>query len=136
MTWIDDRLAERKASRERWGLIKQHADAVYEALWKQIVEYVTEAKSKSISVFTNGSVHHRIVSLSWPIKPATKDPDHLHVTMTRTSIHARGEKVDLEFRFGAYPDGVVGLTLDGEPISTEATARRILDPFLFPELQP
>jgi hypothetical protein len=131
MTWIDDRLAQEKARRERWDLIKQHADAVYEALWTQIVEYVAEAKSKSLSVFTTGSVHDRIVSTS----PDARYPDQLHVTMGKGRIRAHGTGIDIEFLLDVCPDGVVCLKLRGEPISTEAAAIRILDPLLFPNLQ-
>jgi hypothetical protein len=46
MSWIDDRKAEAEELERRKSLILAEAEGIYESLWKQINEFVNEAKGK------------------------------------------------------------------------------------------
>jgi len=46
-----------------------------------------------------------------------------------------GDRGHFFFELDICPDGVVCLMFEGSPISVEDAAIRVLDPFLFPQLQ-
>jgi hypothetical protein len=116
MTWINERLIQRQALRERSALVREHAIPIYEALWQKIVERVDEARRESFPLVTMGSLQDRRVVLA----PAGC---------------ARGSHgLKLEFVLDVCPDGVVCLKFHGERIGEDEAAIEILDAFLFPEL--
>jgi len=50
-------------------------------------------------------------------------------------IRVAGDRGHFFFELDICPDGVVCLMFEGSPISVEDAAIRVLDPFLFPQLQ-
>lgn len=137
MSFIDDRLAERKELERRNNLIDEHAIPIYEALWKKIAEHVKEAHEKGLPVLTNGSLQNRIVRMSVDPAPhqSGRRPDEFRLVLKNDRISARGDRgLNLEFTLDVCPDGLVCLKAQGMEISVEEAAIRILDPFLFPDL--
>src|ERR1051326_5801224 len=94
LTWIEERLADRKLRQERAALIRSHAGALYDALWAAIMEHVEEGKKKGLPLFTNGAVHRRIVRLSVNSLPheagRAADEFILALAEDKRSISARG----------------------------------------------
>ncbi len=134
MSWIDDRLTEQKALKERKALIAEHAIPIYEALWDKITEYVEEAKARSSPLITNGSLQNRSV-ISVPPGDGNQKTDQFRLVLEKESIVARGTReLNFEFRLDVCPDRVVCLKLNKEEISVDDAAKEILDKFLFPDL--
>jgi hypothetical protein len=134
MTWIDTRMADLEAWRKRNSTIRAHAADIYEALWKEIVEHLDEAKQKGFPLSTNGASRKRVVSLEKDNKPGQHWELDVILVDPKDRIRAKGDRVDLFLDLDICPDGVVCLKLDGKQISLEEAAIRILDPFLFPQL--
>jgi hypothetical protein len=133
MSWIDERLAERQALVERNRLLDDHAVQVYAAVWKEMMTFVEEAKTKGFSnLLTNGSVQNRRLILAVPGNDKT-----LSVTMTdKRIIRASCSGKESRFELDVCDGGIVCLRHDGEQVTEQEAARRILDPFLFPDLPP
>lgn len=135
MTWIDRRIADLEALKTRRSMIREHALEIYEALWKEITEHLAEAKAKGFPVSTNGAPRKRLISLLK--QNLSGDSFELEVSLVdgKDRIRASGDRVDLFLDLDLCPDNVVCLKLAGRQISIEDAAIRILDPFLFPQLQ-
>jgi len=129
MSWIDERLAQRKALNERNQLLDEHAAEIYAAIWKEMMTFVEEAKSKGFTdLLPNGTAQNRRLILG--------NPDHnrtIMLTMTDKRVIRGGS---LSFELDICDGGIVCLKHDGEQVSERDAARLILDPFLFPEFSP
>ncbi len=138
MSWLDERFAEAEALEARNRLIEQHAGGVYESLWEQVKLFIDEGRRHSMEILTNGSPFDRIVTVPVTPSPAQrgKSPKQLHIELAKDkhSITATGAAPEICLEIGVCDDGVVCLKSDGAPISIEAAATKILDPFLFPQL--
>jgi hypothetical protein len=132
MSWIDDRLEQREALAERNKLIDENADAIYYALWKEIVGFIEEAVTKGLRVSTNGAVQRRYIVLEAPLGLGQQ---RLELTMeSKRTISAAGGSLNLKFDLDVCTDSVVCLKQQGHQISERETAMLILDQFLFPDL--
>ena len=138
MSWLDDRKAETVELERRKSLILAEAEGIYESLWKQINEFINEAKGKGFSVDTNGSPLKRVVSLL--VNPQTdqrwSQAETLHVELAqdRRSITATGRGGHLHMDIDIRDDNVVFLKIDGKAVAMRDAAIKILDRFLFPQL--
>jgi hypothetical protein len=129
MGWIDERLTQRKALSERNRLLDEHAAEIYAAVWKEMMAFVEEAKSKGfVDLLANGTAQNRRLILGTPENSRT-----LTLTMTDKRAIRAGS---LSFELDICDGGIVCLKHDGEQVSERDAARLILDPFLFPELNP
>lgn len=135
MTWIERRLADLESWKKRNATIRERASEIYEALWKEILGHLDDAKEKDFLVSTNGALRKRVIRL----EKQNKSGQHFEVEVilvdTKDRIRATGDRVNLSLDLDICPDGVVCLKLAGTPISIEDAAISILDPFLFPQLQ-
>lgn len=131
MSWIDDRLAERKVLEERNHLLDDHAVDIYTAVWKEMMTFVEEAKTKGFSnLLPNGSVQNRRIILA-----VHGNDEALSLTMSnKRIIRASLPGKELLFDLDVCDGGIVCLKHDGEQVNEQEAARRILDPFLFPDL--
>ena len=131
MSWIDERLAERKALADRNRLLDEHAVSIYEAVWEEMMKVVEEAKTKGgLALFPNGGLQKRHITWAVPSNDRT-----LNFTMKdKRQIRASGTGVDLVFELDICDGGVVCLKYGVSQVSEQEAARAILDPFLFPEL--
>jgi hypothetical protein len=88
------------------------------------------------AIETNGGSFARIVKACIP--PNWKIPKELKIVldMTREKISASHDDQIIEFSIDVCDDGVVCLKRDGKRVLIKEAAQLILDPFLFPELQP
>ena len=112
------------------------AMVIFDDLWREIVALVKEAKEKGLSVFTNGTPFERIVCTS--LNPSTEGRRELRISLCREPerISVSGLAQSIEFLIEEDDNRVVCLKWKEKPISIEKAARLILEPFLFPELQP
>ena len=133
MNWIEERLAQRKVLEERTRLIVEHAPAVYQAVWDEILRFVKDGQAAGMALSTGGSVRARVVECHTLGDPyATRQ---LTVSADDGQIVAGfGMGATMAFHFNVCGDGVVCLKYDGARVSEREAARLILDPFLFPEL--
>jgi hypothetical protein len=137
MTWIDDRLAQRKMLEECNELIASSAEEIYDGLWEEIARFVDEAKKKGLPVFTNGKPHERVVGLVMVPGPnesfAMSKELRIKLLKGERCIKAHGPKVDIRLSLDVCRDNVVCLKYGENEIRTDAAAKLILDKFLFPE---
>jgi hypothetical protein len=137
MTWIEGRISDLEAWQSRNATIRAHAVEIYEALWGEIAEHVKEAAQKGFQASTNGAPRKRNVSLEKENKRGECWELQIMLVDAKDRIRAKGDRGNVDFflDLDICPDGVVCLKLDGSRLSIEDAAIRILDPFLFPQLQ-
>jgi hypothetical protein len=133
MSWIDERLAERKALAEYNRLLDDHAVGIYTAVWNEMMTFVEEAKTKGFAnLLTNGSLQNRRLILAVPGNDKT-----LSLTMTdKRTIRANSPGKEVRFDLDICDGGIVCLKHADEQVSEQEAAKLILDPFLFPDLPP
>ncbi len=136
MTWIERRMADVESWKRRNAAIREHALEIYEALWSEILGHVNEAKSKGFPISTNGAPRSRVVRLEKQNRSGDYFELEIALVAAKDRIRAHGDRVDLFLDLDVCDDGVVCLELNGTRISIEDAAIAILDPFLFPQLQP
>lgn len=134
-TWIDRRLADLAAHQERNAAIRERAVDIYEALWREIVGHIEDAKLHGFAVSTNGAARKRIVRLAKQNNSGTFHEIVVSLPDSKDRVRASGDRVDVTFDLDVCGDGVVCLKTGGREVSLEAAAILILDPFLFPQLQ-
>ena len=136
MSWIDDDLDKLKKLRLRNNTVKNGAEGIFNDLWDGIVDLTKEATTKGLFVKTNGSPYERVVWAS-PC-PNFQDKGELKITLhrEREEISACGPDESIVLSIDMCDDGVVCLKYKGKRVRIEEASRLILEPFLFPELQP
>jgi hypothetical protein len=137
MGWIEERIEQRRVLNERNKAVKDGAESIFCDLWNEIADLTKQAQSKGLEVKTNGSSFERIV-LTPPYHGYDKDQNKLIITLDKTKekIAVSGPFQSLELAIDVREDGVVCLKYDGKKLLIDKAARMILDPFLFPDLQP
>ena len=135
MTWLQSRMDDLEAWRQRNATIREHAITIYDALWQAIVEHLKEAKEKGFPVSMNGALQKRIVKLAKQNNSSEHFEFELALVDSKTRIRAQGDRLNFMLDLDVCPDGVVCLKVAGKVISVEEGAVGILDPFLFPQLQ-
>jgi hypothetical protein len=137
VSWIDDDIKARGEIEARAQLINTHAEGVYNDLWKEILERVTEAKNKGIQLYTNGTPFSRIVGLG-DFRPPKEDSRRELVIGFRKDYPSG---ISVSNRAGTYAlsvdvcdDNVVCLKLSGKPITMHDAGIYILRSFIFPDV--
>jgi hypothetical protein len=132
MSWIEDRLKERKTESDRIAKIAPYTEIMYGNLWNEVIRCVTEAQSAGFRLFTNETTFERILRLT---KLPSGNLKELIITLNRQqrTILVVAPSRRVEFGMDLCPDGVVCLQHDGKEIMIPDAAKLILDPFFFPE---
>jgi hypothetical protein len=136
--WVDDALKQSRELTSRNNDIKTHASAVHQGLWDEVcaaLECLADRSERFKDCGKNGNPDDRIL-----YKPnrsgSSGERIELHVTLSKAkdSIHAHGENVDVTFRIDKWKDGTVGLIYNDVNERYTEAAKRIMEPFFFPEL--
>jgi hypothetical protein len=143
VTWLDDRLEQRKTLQEREFDISTHADRVYTYLWAEIKKCADEAAQKGINITTNGAHPEHVLFYSDGPIGLSRHPSfrqdipsrQLKITLApdKHTIATSGSSVSLRFVLDVR-DGGVCLTLDNKQILYSDAAVAIIDAFVFQEL--
>jgi hypothetical protein len=140
VSWMDDRIKERRDKEEREGLIYAHAEEVFDALWEHIKIIIEEAKSKGLPADTNGGPRNRLAYMS--VLPqrgqASASRKELHLTLdkNRRGITAKIDATTINMGIEVNADKIVGLTHKGSEVDAEQMAEMLLDRLLFWDLPP
>jgi len=155
MSWIDEDNAELQRLREsaaelsdRNSQIANSGERIYNDLWREVTERITEAKRKgnhyAAALITNGDTYerrilnHRLV-VPQPVKPNASSSDPKYVVIKLTADHLKIEVTGLPnspvyFILDVCEDGVVLPKYEGECQTIQQVARIILRPVIYPEL--
>jgi hypothetical protein len=136
MSWIDDRLSEKKTLEERSMRIYSEAPRIHGELWKEILAQIEEAKSKGfekILMMTAGEILLPVVPAPGP---NSANPKKLSLQL-KTDHTALVAKISgTEFALPLEVDGgQVVIKHEGKTLSVQNLAVVILDRFLFPDLK-
>jgi len=139
MSWIDERVEQRRRLAERNKALAEGAEVLFNNLWEEITAQAKEAQEKSVAVGTsNGSAHERIVwapNVSSLAQPTNRRELKISLRKEREQIAVSGTEFSMILSIDVGEDGVVCLKHNGTPVLIQEAARLILDQFLFPELQ-
>jgi hypothetical protein len=137
MTWIDDRLSERKAEEVRRSRIFSEAPRLHGELWREIIIQIDEARKKGFGKILIPSPGSEILL---PVEPApgshSASPRKLSLELKKdhSAIVAKIGDGDLTLPVEADSDRVV-LKYEGNTLTVSNAATVVLDQFLFPELK-
>jgi len=134
MTWIEERLAQREALRERTRLIEEHTPKIYQAVWEEILRFVKDGQAAGMVLNTGGSANARAVYSSVLGQPQSNRELTVSLESGKLVANPYDGGIVVAFDFDVCGDGVVCLKRGGTRVSEREAARIILDPFLFPEL--
>ena len=133
MTWIDDRIAERKERQQNNNLIIAGAETLFTSLWEEIVSEVEEAKQKGFLLTTNGSTFEKEIRMGSVAPPARTSTLRISLKTDKHLVEVHYDRAeDIAFTLDVSKDNVVCLKKDGQQELLHDVAREILDPFLFP----
>ena len=139
MSWIDERVEQRRRLAERNKAVGEGAEVLYRDLWEEITAQTKEAQEKSVAVGTNnGSAHERIVwapNVASLAQPMNRRELKISLRKEIEQISVSGTEFSMNLSVAVGEDGVVCLKHNGEPVLIQEAARLILDQFLFPEFQ-
>lgn len=138
MSWIDERVEQRRRLAERNKAVGEGAEVLFNDLWEEITAQTKEAQEKSVAVGTSGSAHERIVwapNVSSLAQPTNRRELKISLRKEREQISVSGTEFSMILSIDVGEDGVVCLKHNGKPVLIQEAARLILDQFLFPELQ-
>jgi hypothetical protein len=134
--WIDEALKQSRDLSYLNGEIQKHAPIVHQSLWDEIYAelcVLVDKAERFRPCGTNGDSNDRIL---YKVNPRGGYRIELHVKLSkgRDELLVNGDGVDVTFRIEKMKDGTFGLTYNGEEETYEEAAKRIMKPFLFPEL--
>lgn len=132
MSWIEDRLAQRRQRRSRDSLIASNAEKIYNDLWREVFGLVEVAQDRGIDLIPNGSPYERTVTLP---DPPNAEPRVLTISLNKAVqlISVSGLKSNFNLQFDVCSDNRVCLKHGDAEVLLDDAARQILDPFIFPE---
>ena len=139
MSWIDERVEQRRRLTERNKAVAEGAEVLFNGLWEEISAQTKEAQEKLVPCGINGSGHERIVwapNVSSLAQPTNRRELKINLRKEREQISVSGTEFSMNLSIVVGEDGVVCLKHNGKPVLIQEAARLILDQFLFPELQP
>jgi hypothetical protein len=84
MSWIEDRLAQRRQRRSRDSLIASNAEKIYNDLWREVFGLVEVAQDRGIDLIPNGSPYERTVTLP---DPPNAEPRVLTISLNKARIY-------------------------------------------------
>ena len=138
MSWIDERVEQRRRLAERNKAVAEAAEVLFNDLWQEITAQAKEAQEKSVAVGTDGSAHERIVwapNVASLAQPMNRRELKISLRKEIEQISVSGTEFSMNLSVAVGEDGVVCLKHNGEPVLIQEAARLILDQFLFPEFQ-
>jgi hypothetical protein len=138
MSWIDERVQQRRRLAERNKAVAEAAEVLFNDLWEEITAQAKEAQEKSVAVGTDGSAHERIVwapNVASLAQPMNRRELKISLRKEIEQISVSGTEFSMNLSVAIREDGVVCLKHNGEPVLIQEAARLILDQFLFPEFQ-
>ncbi|MGD0129169.1 MAG: hypothetical protein ABSF46_27910 [Terriglobia bacterium] len=138
MSWIDERVQQRRRLAERNKAVAEAAEVLFNDLWQEITAQAKEAQEKSVAVGTDGSAHERIVwapNVASLAQPMNRRELKISLRKEIEQISVSGTEFSMNLSVAVGEDGVVCLKHNGEPVLIQEAARLILDQFLFPEFQ-
>jgi precorrin-2 methylase len=131
VSWIDDRIEEKRLLEEHKQVAFVKAGSLFQALWDEIARCATEAAQKGIPAATSMAAGTHVVYLSSPPKAgAARKEIALTLAKDRTSIVITGSAVK-KLEIALSQGDSVCLKHDGKQISVPEAAILLLDPFLF-----
>jgi hypothetical protein len=136
--WIDERLAEVRAREDRENKIRNNATAILDALWECLVADIafanqTELGEKQVQTAGNNATRELQI-VRHHVPRAQSQAVSIRLTRDLHTIEVAGGPF-LFFRIGVSDDGTVGLfDQGGDRVELAEASRRILEPFLFPDL--
>jgi hypothetical protein len=137
MSWIDERLAESGETERVNQLIAEGAEKVYEDLWKEVMGFAEEAKTKGFMIRPNDSPHERLLRLFRdPHDQRLERAEELRLGLAPDKKTITGSTRTAQFRFDldVCDGGIICLKIDGGRISMRDAAIKIVDRWLFPSL--
>jgi hypothetical protein len=138
MSWIDERVEQRRRLVERNKAVAEGAEVLFNDLWEEITAQAKEAHEKFVAVGIDGSAHEKIVwapNVSSLAQPTNRRELKINLHKEREQISISGTEFSMILTIEVCEDGVVCLKYNGKPVLIQEAARLILDQFLFPELQ-
>ena len=138
MSWIDERVQQRRRLAERNKAVAEGAEVLFNDLWEEITAQAKEAHEKFVAVGIDGSAHEKIVwapNVSSLAQPTNRRELKINLRKEVEQISVSGTEFSMNLSVAVGEDGVVCLKHNGEPVLIQEAARLILDQFLFPELQ-
>ena len=138
MSWIDERVQQRRRLAERNKAVAEAAEVLFNDLWQEITAQAKEAQEKSVAVGTDGSAHERIVwapNVASLAQPMNRRELKISLRKEIEQISVSGTEFSMNLSVAVGEDGVVCLKHNGTPVLIQEAARLILDQFLFPEFQ-
>jgi hypothetical protein len=143
VSWIDDTEKQWRAGHDRAARIEEQATDIYEALWAEVLRTLNSAKSsveRFADITTNGRQLAHVISFP----EDTRDPVppryvqiELQKSEHRIVTSGQPNETDLVIRFDidiCKSDGGACLKFEGNKVSYEKAARRILTALLYPGL--
>jgi len=135
VSWIDERIEEKRRLEERKQIVLVKAGSLFAALWNEIARCVTEAAQKGIPAAISVAAGNHVVYVPSKGGAFARKEITLSLPKDRTSIAIAGSpvrKLDID-RSEGDGDGV-GLKRDGKQISIPDAAVLLLDPLIFADL--
>ena len=132
-------MKQREKLMSRNSEVMRGAEGIFNELWDEIVGFAREADAKGMPVKTNGSSFERIVLASeFPYFSNLSRQRNLTITLDRVNEKISASWLDeaIDLLIDVCDDGVICLKHEGKKILLKDAAKLILDPFLFPDLQP
>jgi hypothetical protein len=139
MNWLDACAIERNRRDAHSKEIAMRGLEVFESLWRDVVRWIEEAKTKGHLLSTNGATESRTVNLEFePLNAhAMLFPKVLKIDLAkdRSVISAvfPDAEGDIEFLLHICDDGVICMKHEGKRIYSTDAAILILRRFIFPE---
>jgi hypothetical protein len=134
--WIKRRIQKEEEAISKSESIRRNATAVYDELWKKIMDDLSEAQSqpyfKTTPPGTSGAEYERIVYM--PNGKGRRRECRLVISDDKTKIMATTNDVEQSFDIGVRADGIGFLSQRGTTISYERASQLILEPLLFGDL--
>jgi hypothetical protein len=136
MSWIDDRLSEKKALEERSMRIYSEAPRIHGELWKEIVVQINEAKGKGFEKILMMQPEEILLPVNPEAGQTSAAPRtlSLHLKRDHTAITAKISGTELALPL-EVESGRVVMKHEGKTLSVQNAAVVILDRFLFPDLK-
>lgn len=135
MSWMDDRLGERKVLEEREQRIFAEAPRLHGELWKEILKQIEEAKTKGFKILMVDP-DEIVLPVNPSPGPRSVNPRKLRLNLKKdhSVLVANMTGGDATFTIDLYNNEVV-LKHEDKVLSVSEATILVLDRFLFPELK-
>lgn len=125
MGWLEERYQEFVDEQRDRKSVLEHAEAIYEGLWEEIVLVTTSPTVAFMQIETNGLPRHRTVTMGKRVLKIDLSEDKHSIVATLP------EDTEVQLSIAVCLDGVVCLKCTGKTVNYAEAAQRILEPFIF-----